>query len=200
MFINVLKNNIDTYGNKVFSLRAINNKFSSKYSQETIKRTINELAKRRYITPIIRGFYYKPKFIKMINEYAAPDYNRLAYEIANRSKWQIAPTGERSLNLLGLSRQVSNSYIFASTGPYRQYKVKNVTIIFKRCKFNELVDYSYETKILIQGLKTLGKENVRKDVILQLKKQFSPKLKGIILKESAGTTAWIYKCIKEICL
>lgn len=200
MFINVLKKDIATYGNRAFSLRTIDNKFSQKYSSETIKRTVNELKQRGYIQPLIRGFYYKPRFIKLINENAAPDYNEVAYEIARRRKWIIAPTGERSLNLLGLSRQVSNCYIFASTGPYRQYKINNITIAFKRCKPNELIDCCDETRILIQGLKTLGKDNVNKDTILQLRKQFNPRIKRIFLKESAGTTAWIYKCIKEICL
>lgn len=52
--------------------------------------------------------------------------------------------------------------------------------------------------LVIQALKTLGKNNVTPEVIRILSDRLDSKDKVIILKESAEATDWVYDVIKNI--
>lgn len=50
---------------------------------------------------------------------------------------------------------------------------------------------SENTKILIQALKAIGRDNINDDIITKLKKHYKRKEKQVILEESKNTTIWI---------
>ena len=58
---------------------------------------------------------------------------------------------------------------------------------------------SYITVLVIQALKTLGKNNVTPEFIRILSDRLDSKDKVIILKESAEATDWVYALIKKVC-
>ena len=55
------------------------------------------------------------------------------------------------------------------------------------------------TRLIIQALKTLGKENVSKEVIVMLSDKLTFEEKTTILKEAAESTDWVYNIIRKIC-
>ena len=55
------------------------------------------------------------------------------------------------------------------------------------------------TGLVIQALKTLGKNNVTPEVIRILSAKLSLSEKQACLKEAAESTDWVYNTIRQIC-
>lgn len=173
--------------------------FTDDLDYENVKKNAQTLEKRGVIRRVLRGVYDKPKYSKAINEYAVPYPNEVAKAIARGLKWEIAPDGNAALNILSLSTQVPANWSYVSTGPYKKYNINNVTIEFNHRANKELVGMSENTKILIQALKAIGRDNINDDIITKLKKHYKRKEKQAILEESKNTTIWIRDVIKKIC-
>ena len=172
--------------------------FTDDLDYENVKKNAQTLEKRGVIRRVLRGVYDKPKYSKAINEYAVPYPNEIAKAIARGLKWEIAPDGNAALNILSLSTQVPANRPYVSTGPYKKYNINNVTIEFNHRANKELVGMSENTKILIQALKAIGRDNINDDIITKLKKHYKRKEKQAILEESKNTTIWIRDVIKKI--
>lgn len=96
-------NRIENFeSNQVF----IANDFFDIAGYETVRSTLNRLVKDKKVTRILKGIYYKPKYIELIGEYAMASVDEVADAIARKYNWTIAPSGNTALNLLGLSTQV----------------------------------------------------------------------------------------------
>ena len=59
--------------------------------------------------------------------------------------------------------------------------------------------WSYMTSLVIQALKTLGKNNVTSEVIQILSTKLSLSEKQACLKEATESTDWVYDTIQQIC-
>ena len=57
---------------------------------------------------------------------------------------------------------------------------------------------SYKTAMVIQALKTIGKDQITEETKVILKKHLSSEEKEKLLLEGKQTTMWIYNVIKEI--
>ena len=101
--------------------------------------------------------------------------------------------------MMGLSTQVPASYTYLSSGPYKYYLIYDVPVSLKRTMTRELVDYSYKTLLLIQCIKTIGKENITDNDIAIMKNKLSPIDKANAIKETKFIQAWIRKIILLIC-
>jgi hypothetical protein len=53
--------------------------------------------------------------------------------------------------------------------------------------------------LIVQALKTLGKDNITDKVIEKIKEQIDSKMYEKILKDTQTVTVWIYENIKLIC-
>lgn len=173
--------------------------FTDSVNYENVKKNAQILERKGIIRRVLRGVYDKPKFSKVINEYAVPYPNEIAKAIARGLRWEIAPDGNAALNILSLSTQVPANWSYVSTGPYKKYKIDNVTIEFNHRANKELAGMSDNTKILIQALKAIGKNSVNNDIINKLKRRYKKIEKKEILEESKNTTIWIREVIKKIC-
>jgi len=167
---------------------------------DTIKQNLKRFTDEGLIHRIAFGLYYKPRFSDLLLENEAVDLNEAAKAIARNYNWSIAPSGENALNMLGLSTQVPACYEFISSGPYREYCIDNMPIRFLHRNLKESYGFSPATALVIQALKSIGKNRVSQKHIEILKKRISSEDKKIILLESKKTTAWIYQVIKDICM
>lgn len=172
--------------------------FTDGLDYENVKKNAQTLEKRGVIRRVLRGVYDKPKYSKAINEYAVPYPNEIAKAIARGLKWEIAPDGNAALNILSLSTQVPANWSYVSTGPYKKYNINNVTIEFNHRANKELVGMSENTKILIQALKAIGRDDINNNIISKLKRHYKRIEKQVILEESKNTTIWIRDVIKKI--
>ena len=166
---------------------------------EIVKKVLQRMEKKGTIRRVIRGIYDKPMYSNIIKEYAVPYPNEIAAALARNYNWIIVPDGNVALNSLSLSTQVPANWVYISSGPYKKYKIGNVSLEFNHRSNKELIGRSKNTLLLIQALKSLGKNNINSNVIDKLKKHYKKNEKKEILKESKNTTLWIYQIIKKIC-
>lgn len=177
----------------------INSDFTDIAETETIRRNLNRITQTGLLRRVLNGIYEKPKYSKLLKEYVAVDPDQVAKAIARNYHWTIAPCGYTALNLLGISTQVTAIWSYISDGPYRKYEWNNTCIEFKHRTNKEISGLSYMTRLIIQALKTLGKENVSKGVIVMLSDKLTFEEKTTILKEAAESTDWVYNIIRKIC-
>lgn len=177
----------------------INSDFTDIADTETVRRNLNRLVKAKVIRRILKGIFEKPIYSQLLNEYVAVDPDKVAQSIARTYRWTIAPSGNTALNLLGLSTQVSSVWSYVSDGPYRTYQWGSTKIEFLHRTNRDITGLSYMTVLVLQSLKTIGKENINTDIIKTISRRLTKQDKENCLREAAQSTDWIYNIIRLIC-
>ena len=195
-YIERISNKINSFeSHKVFFA----NDFLDIASNSTIRQILKRLADEDKIKRIIDGFYYNPRYSELIGEYEAVSIHELAISIARKYNWNIAPYKSTALNLLGLSTQVPTHYKYISSGRYKEYKIEDTILEFKKVNPGEISNMSLKTATVIQAIKSLGKENITREVIRKIRENLTEKEKLDLMNESKSVPAWIYEVIREIC-
>lgn len=190
---NQIENIMSENQGKIFSI----NDFYNLGTKNTIKSVLYRLNEENRIARLIDGLYIKPKYSKILKEYSYPDANEVAEKLADKFSWTIAPTGDTALNFTGLSTQISNEYIYISDGAYREYLYRGKKIIFKHTTNRNITSYSKELSILIQAIKTLGKDNINEKHIKKLA-AFSQNIKEDLKEDTLRLPFWIQEVLEEI--
>ena len=194
-YLDQIKNRINDFDSrKVF----INNDFLDIAGNETVRRTLNQLVSENKIKRVINGFYYNPIYSELIGEYEAVSIHELALAIARKYNWNIAPYNSTALNLLGLSTQVPTHYKYISSGRYKEYKIGDTVLEFKKVNPGEIANMSLKTATIIQAIKSLGKENITSEVMQKIRENLTEKERIDLMNESKSVPAWIYEVIREI--
>ena len=195
-YLDQIKNRINDFDSrKVF----INNDFLDIAGNETVRRTLNQLVSENKIKRVINGFYYNPIYSELIGEYEAVSIHELALAIARKYNWNIAPYNSTALNLLGLSTQVPTHYKYISSGRYKEYKIGDTVLEFKKVNPGEIANMSLKTATIIQAIKSLGKENITSEVMQKIRENLTEKERIDLMNESKSVPAWVYEVIREIC-
>ena len=177
----------------------ISSDFLDLASHAAIRKSLDRLEDCGEIRRVIRGVYDKPNFNRRFNMFEPPNIEAVAFAIARQNNWWICPSGNYALNKLGLSTQVPAQYVFVSNGPYISYLIDGTRLIFKHTTSREITNFSYITQLVIQAIKTIGRENILLDDILHLRKVLDSNDKKTLFIEGRKTSIWIYEVIKEIC-
>jgi len=175
------------------------NDFLDVASNATVRQILKRLADEDKIKRVIDGFYYNPKYSELIGEYEAVSIHELALAIARKYNWNIAPYNSTALNLLGLSTQVPTHYKYISSGRYKEYKIGDSILEFKKVNPGEIANMSLKSATVIQAIKSLGKENITNEVIQKIRESLTEKERTDLMNESKSVPAWIYEVIREIC-
>ena len=191
-----IKNRIKLYKNgEIF----FTTDFKDIASLATIRKCLSRQVKDGKIRRIIDGAYEKPKFSNILGEYLPTDPEKLAYGLARKYHWTISPCGDVALNKLGLSTQVPAVWSYVSDGPYRDFSLDNIKISFKHKTNREISFISDISIMVIEALKTLGKDKIDNKTINILKKRLTKKEKEILLKDSIDSTSWVFDVIRKVC-
>ncbi|HEN2719994.1 TPA: hypothetical protein VA365_002341 [Streptococcus agalactiae] len=175
------------------------NDFLDIASNATVRQILKRLADEDKIKRVIDGFYYNPKYSELIGEYEAVSIHELALAIARKYNWNIAPYSSTALNLLGLSTQVPTHYKYISSGRYKEYKIGDTVLEFKKVNPGEIANMSLKTATVIQAIKSLGKEDITREVIQKIRENLTEKERIDLTNESKSVPAWVYEVIREIC-
>ncbi len=173
--------------------------FIDKFNTSSIDLALFNLSKENKIRRVIRGIYDFPKYSQLLEQYLSPEIDKVAHALARKFNWKIEPSGDTALNLFGLSTQVPGRYIYFSNGPNRKYKIGDNQLEFKKIALKEIGFKYPDSALLVQALKTLGKENITTNTIEQLKHKIDKKLYIKIIKDTKTVSDWVYRAIKQIC-
>lgn len=174
------------------------NDFLDIASNATVRQILKRLADEDKIERVIDGFYYNPRYSELIGEYEAVSIHELALAIARKYNWNIAPYNSTALNLLGLSTQVPTHYKYISSGRYKEYKIGDTILEFKKVNPGEIANMSLKTATVIQAIKSLGKENITSEVIQKIRENLTQEERIDLMNESKSVPSWIYEVIREI--
>ena len=165
----------------------------------TVRKCLGRQVEEKNIRRIIAGVYEKPVYSELLKEYIPANPDAVAYAIARSFHWTIAPCGDVALNKLGLSTQVPVVWSYISDGPYRKFSWDNITLSFKHRANREISFMSETTTLVVEALKTLGKERIDDDIIVSLRNRLPEEAKKKMLKEATGVSEWIYTVIRKVC-
>lgn len=148
-------------------------------SSKAVGKALERLVQRDELTRVTAGIYARLKTHAIFGK-IQPSTEDIAMAIAKRDKARIVPTGVLALNALGLSTQVPLKIVYLTDGAARTIKVGERTIKFKKSSPKNLSAIGQISKLVIQALKEIGKDNVTEeeiDIILKhLKKEETHRL------------------------
>ena len=165
----------------------------------TVRKCLGRQVEEKNIRRILDGVYEKSTYSKLLKEYIPANPERVAYAIARSFRWTIAPCGDVALNKLGLSTQVPVVWSYISDGPYRKFSWDNITLSFKHRANREISFMSETTTLVVEALKTLGKDRVDDSIILSLRNRLPKAEKKKMLEEATVVSEWIYAVIRKVC-
>lgn len=168
-------------------------------SPDAIDVNLHRLNNENIIIRASRGVYCYPKHSKLLNVFLSPDIDQIASAIARKFNWEIQPTGDAALNILGLSNQVPGKFTYLSNGPSKEYKIENIDLIFKRTALKNSGFKYRKSSIVFQALKALGEKNISGDTVKVIRDFLTLDERKKVLKDTEKTTAWVYEIIKQIC-
>lgn len=166
---------------------------------KTISKCLERMEDNGEIRRVIPGIYDLNHVDKFFGETPSPNIDAVAKALAREYMWDICPTGSMALNMFGISSQVSASFTYLSSGPYRDYQIGNVYLKFKHTSNREISTYSGKTSILIQAIKEIGEDNLTTEILIKIKNHLSKKEKETALLETKNLTTWIRNIIVDIC-
>lgn len=173
--------------------------FADISSLATIRKCLGRCVEDGLIRRVFDGVYEKPRYSQLLGEYLPVNPEKVAYALAEKYHWTIAPCGDIALNKLGLSTQVPSVWSYVSDGPYRCFSWNNIQIKFKHKTNREISLLSESTLLVIESVRALGKENINDNLIEQLKQKLPEHEKEIILNEAKSCSEWIYEIIRKVC-
>ena len=142
--------------------------FIADYEYEVVKKVLQRLCKKGEIIRLSRGIYYKPKEDKLFGS-IKPNAEQIAEAIAKRDKARIIPTGTYALYKLGLSSQIPMNVVYLTDGSPRKIQIGKQQITFKKTSTKNLAVEHRLSILIIQGLKELGKDEIKENDIKKLK-------------------------------
>ena len=171
--------------------------FSDIDNYKQISKTLERLEDEKVISRVRRGIYILKKYNDILGMEESPDINEVAKAIARQFNIIIIPSGNYSLNIMGLSTQVPSKYVYITNGPYNEYDIGNNKIYFKHSTSREISFLPYRILIAIQGLKTIGKGNIDSNILNKISSFLTEDDKEYIKNNNLRTTSWIYEKLKE---
>lgn len=174
--------------------------FIDKFPINNIDKALSSLTKQKKIRRVARGIYDYPQYSEFLQQELSPDIEQVARAIARKFNWDIEVSGDTALNILGLSTQVVAQYIYLSNGASKKHTLNNGTVLqFKKSSLKNIGFKHKESSLIVQALKTLGKDRVNDNIIKSIREKIEPSKYQKILKDTKSSTVWIYETIKKIC-
>jgi hypothetical protein len=171
--------------------------FASFGSAETVRRTLNRLVEKGEIDRVATGIFVRPEIDKIIGK-ITPKIEDIADAIARRDKAKIVPTGAYALNRLGLSTQVPMKIVYLTDGSARNIKVGNYTISFIRTSPKNVAAIGKISRLAIQALKSIGKENITQAEIEKIQNVLMNEKISYLEHDLRIAPAWIKEIIRPV--
>jgi hypothetical protein len=171
---------------------------AGRFARQQIDNALSDLAEANKIRRVARGLYDYPRFSDLLQKTLSPDIDQVANAYARKFSWRIEVSGDSALNLLGLSSQIPAQYVYLSDGPSKSYDVMGVQLTFKKSTLKDIGFKHRESTLIVQALKALGKEHLNAALFAKIRAQIAKESFAKILRDTQGSTGWIYEAIKQI--
>ena len=144
-----------------------------------------------------QGLYQVPETHPLLGE-MRPTADQIAKALAGKNHLKLQPSGAYAANLLGLTDQVPQRVVYLTDGSPRQVRIGNQRIELRRTTPRNMATAGRVSGLLIQALRHLGKRNVDRTVIEQLRGKLRPADRAKLVKDIPLAPAWIGQVMHEI--
>lgn len=166
-------------------------------SREAVDLALHRLARRGTVRRLARGVYDYPKEHPILGR-LTPSAEVIAKALAGRDRTRLQPSGAYAANALGLSEQVPAKTVFLTDGPSRTVKIGTITIQLRRTTAKNMAAAGRLSGLLIQALRSLGKEHVTIDHIEHLRRTIPANKRHELLKDLRLAPAWMHRIFREL--
>ena len=166
-------------------------------STEAIKKALQRLTNSGKLMRVATGIYVRPRKDPVIGV-ITPGIEDIAKAIAKRDRARIVPTGIYALNKLGLSTQVPLNIVYLTDGAARKIKVEKHTITFKKATPKNVATVGEISGLVIQALRTIGKENVTAVEIKKIQKLLKEEKTTRLQHDIRLAPDWIREIMKPL--
>lgn len=134
---------------------------------KAVGKAMERLVKSGELHRVAKGIYVRPVRDKVLG-IVLPGIEDIAEAIRKRDKARIVPTGSYAMYKLGLTTQVPMNVVYYTDSTPRKVKVGKQTINFKRASARNLSAIGDISKLVIQALKTIGKDKVTEEELKRI--------------------------------
>jgi hypothetical protein len=99
---------------------------------------------------------------------------------------------------LGLSTQVPLKVVFLTDGTERKIKVGSTSITFKKTTPKNVATVGEISRLAIQALRTIGRENVTKDEIEKIQEALTKEKRSKLEHDIRLAPVWIREIMKPV--
>lgn len=166
-------------------------------NEAAIRKAFQRLEKENKLVRLARGIYLFPKRDQVLGV-LYPSTAEIAKDIAKREKLRLIPTGDQALLQLGLSTQVPMTSVYLTDGGPRQINLGNRKLVFKTTTPKMLSLKGNISTLVIQALKSIGKNNLTREIKDLIKKQLHKENLIFAEADAMMAPAWIREFILNI--
>ena len=171
--------------------------FLSIGNAKSINKALERLTNAGIISRVATGIYTRPEIDPFIGP-ITPSIEFIALAIATRDKARIVPTGMYALNKLGLSTQVPMKVVYLTDGAARKIQIGKGSILFKKTSPKNLSAIGEISQLVIQALKSIGKNNVSEEEIQKIKQVLKNEKRANLEHDIYLSPDWIRKILFPI--
>ena len=170
--------------------------FATIGNAKAVNKALERLVKSGELERVATGMYVRPVIDDYIGE-VLPSIEEIAIAIAKRDRATIVPTGSYAMYKLGLTTQVPLNIVFYSDTSARKITIGKQTITFKKASSKNLAFVGEISKLAIQALRTIGKDNATDEEISQIKKILKNENPKHLQHDLLLAPVWIRKLIVD---
>jgi hypothetical protein len=171
--------------------------FSQLGSRAAVDQALSRLQRSGQIRRLTRGIYEFPKIHPKIG-LLSPSPEAVAKAMAKKTGSRITVSGAKAANLLGLSTQVPMQNLFWTEGPSRTIRIGNHTVSLKHVAPSKMIGAGTEAGIVIQAVRSLGKEGIHEISLHSLAKRLPSPVKRAVQRLAPTAPAWSQPALKQI--
>lgn len=169
--------------------------FASVGNAKSVNKALERLVLSGELYRVAMGIYVRPVKDTLLGT-VLPDIDAIAVSIAKRDKARIIPTGSYALYKLGLTTQVPLNVVYYTDGSARKIKIENQTITFKKASAKNVSAIGDISKLAIQALRTIGKDQVKEEELQKIKEQIKKEKPDVLQHDLNLAPEWIKKLIQ----
>ncbi len=171
--------------------------FARAGSRGAVDKALQRLVERGVLRRLARGLYDKPRDHALLGV-LWPNIDEIVRALSGKDRLRLQPTGVYAANLLGLSEQVPARIEFLTDGTSRTVRVGPMDIRLKRTTPRQMAGAGRCSGLVIQALRSLGREHIGVDRIERLRRTLPARERRTLLGDLALAPAWMRPLLREI--
>jgi hypothetical protein len=171
--------------------------FSDIADAKIVSKALERLVQVGTLYRAATGMYVRPVENEMLGV-ILPGIEEIAEAIIKRDKARAVPTGSFALYKLGLTTQVPMNIVYYTDASARQVKVGKQTITFKRASTRNVSAIGEISKLVIQALRTIGKNNVTESEIRVIRERLADEKPYHLQHDIKVAPEWIRQLMRPL--